>query len=166
MITVESLLQCKKYINKKRKPEFQIDQRHYKMNIELECDSPNIKMTMFLRKLIAYPEDFTIGLRIDPPNLFSDHTVVLVRFQGPHGGQSEQRSMEDLHNNYHVHLYTQEDLVRHRKMASYKEAGNFGSFEQAIDEFLTYCNIEDRYGIFDDDRQRARQFMLDIEKYS
>lgn len=166
MITVEDLLQCGKYINKKRRPEFQIDQRHYRMNIDVECDLQDIKMTMFLRRLIAYPEDFTVGLRVELPNHFADHTVVLVRFQGPHGGQSGQKSMNDLHNSYHVHLYTQEDLLRHRRMASYKGEGNFGSFEQAIDEFLTYCNIEDRYGIFDDDCQKARQFALDIEKYS
>jgi len=166
MGTIGELLHCKKYINKKRRPEFQIDQRHLKMNIDLECEVPDIKMTMFLRKLLAYPEDFTVGLRIDTPNRFADHVIVLVRFQGPHGGQTKERNMDDLHNNYHIHLYTEEDLLRHRKMASYKEAGFFESFEQAIDEFLVYCNIEDRHGIFEADRQKARQFVIDIGNYS
>lgn len=166
MLTIKKLLQCDKHIRKKRRPEFQIDQRHEKANIELECDLPDIKMTMFLRRLLAYPEDFTVGLRLDSPNPLAEHTVVLVRFQGPHGGQSAEKNVENLHNDYHIHLYTEEDYRCHRKRASYKEAGNFESFEQAIDAFLSYCNIQDEFGIFNDEREKAQQFMVDFGKYS
>lgn len=158
-MTVEDLLVCKKQIQKKRKPIFQIDQRHQKMNIELKCDY-NLKMTMFLRRLIERPEDFSIGLRIDTPNPFADYTLVLVRFQGPHGGQSLEKDINNLHNDYHIHVYSEDDFKFRRKMASYKEKGDFNSFEEALLKFLEYCNIEDTYNIFDDERQRVMQFEM------
>lgn len=38
--------------------------------------------------------------------------MVLLRYQGPHGGQSSSQSLKDLHNSYHIHEYTEEDMVR------------------------------------------------------
>ena len=165
MITIEQILNCKKIINKKRRPDFTTDQRHYRMNIDLDCDEPNLKMVMFIRKLVASPEqDFTVGLRLDSPNPIADYTLVLVRFQGPHGGQSINKSMNDLHNSYHIHTFTEEDLMLHRKLASFKSAGNFNSFEEAIVEFLSYCNIDDPNGIFDNEFMAVTQFKMDLER--
>lgn len=164
MITVSDVINCTKTIEKKRRPEFQIVQRHYKMNIDLVCKDLDLKMVMFIRRLIESPTtDFTIGLRIDGPSFFSDYTVVMVRFQGPHGGQSASKQIRDLHNNYHVHLYTEDDRMHHRKLASYKEAGTFNSFEQAIMEFLDYCNIDDPNGIFDNEVSAAQQFAMNLD---
>lgn len=164
MITVEQILNCKKVINRKRRPDFLTDQRHLKMNIDLTCDEPGLKMTMFIRKLIASPEqDFSVGLRLDGSNSLSDGTIVLVRFQGPHGGQSVDKTMQDLHNSYHIHLFTDEDLRLHRKRPSFKGEGNFNSFEEAIVEFLDYCNIDDPHGIFDDESTTIKQFRMNLE---
>lgn len=70
MITVEDLLQCGKHINKKRRPEFQIDQRHYRMNIDVECDLQDIKMTMFLRRLNCISRGFYSGTSGRAPKSF------------------------------------------------------------------------------------------------
>lgn len=133
-MTVDELITCSKSIERKRKPTFKEDYRHYKANIPLSCSIQGIKMTMFLRRLKDLPEDFSVGLKLDGPNEFMEYDIVLVRFQGPHGGQSADKSLTSLHNAYHIHEYTQEDLSCRRKRASYKGDGNFSSFEEAIME--------------------------------
>lgn len=62
MITIDDVLKCEKIINKKRRPDFVIDQRHYKMNIDLECDNPRLKTVMFGQQLsysLFYGRGFT-----------------------------------------------------------------------------------------------------------
>ena len=164
MITVDDILKCKKIIDKKRRPELQLEHRHYRMNIELTCNELDVKMIMFIRKLAESPnKDFTVGLRIAGPSFFANHDTVIVRFQGPHGGQSAARNLSDLHNNYHMHLYTEDDRIHHRKLAKYKEAATFNSFEQAVVDFLAFCNIEDSNGIFDYELELTQQFKMDLE---
>ncbi len=159
MITLEELVFGHKTITNKRRPEFKQDQKHLRADILLQCGDPTISMTMFLRKLIDIPEDFSVGLRLNTPNTFLDTSVVLVRFQGPHGGQSINRNLNDLHNRYHIHLYSQEDFDRRRKRASVDKCeANFNSFEEAICQFLEYCHIEDPYDIFNHEREAINQF--------
>lgn len=160
---INELITCKKTILRKKKPQFKEDQRHYRMDIELSCAEPQIRMSMFLRRLIDFPEDFSVGLRLEGPNEIKEHAVVLVRFQGPHGGQSSEKSLTDLHNSYHIHEYTQEDVDCRRKNASYKEMGNFTSYEEAIVLFLKKCNIEDPNGIFDEEQERATQIRMNLD---
>ena len=100
-----TLITSPKRIERRKKPKFRKDYRHYRMNIELTCSESNYKMTMFLRKSIDFPEDFLVGLRLEGPNDIKEQDIVLVRYQGPHGGQSTEKSTADLHNTYHIHEY-------------------------------------------------------------
>ena len=102
-MTVEELLKCPKTIDRKRNPPFKEEFRHYKMSMELTCADTTARMTMFLRRLKDFPEDFTVGLKLDGPNDIMECDVVLLRYQGPHGGQSSSQSLKDLHNSYHIH---------------------------------------------------------------
>lgn len=162
-MTVEELIACEKTIDRKRRPAFKEDFRHYKMNIPLTCSVQGQKMSMFLRQLKDFPEDFTVGLKLDGPNDFMEYDIVLVRFQGPHGGQSTDKSMESLHNTYHIHEYTQEDLDRRRKKASYKGVGHFSSLEEAIVQFMEKCHIDDPNGIFEEEREKTMQIKMDLD---
>lgn len=162
-MTVEELIACNKTIERKRKPTLKEDFRHYKTNIPLSCTIPNVRMSMFLRRLKDFPEDFSVGLKLDGPNAFMEYDIVLVRFQGPHGGQSTDKSMSSLHNTYHIHEYTQDDLLCRRKKASYKGAGRFSSFEEALIQFMEKCNISDPNGIFDEERERIMQIRMDFD---
>lgn len=162
-MTVDELLSCPKTIDRKRKPPFREEYRHYKMSIELTCESTNVKMTMFLRRLKDFPEDFTVGLKLDGPNEIMDCDVVLLRYQGPHGGQSATRSQNDLHNSYHIHEYTEDDRLCHRKKASYKCDGEYASFEEAIVRFMERCSISDSNGIFNEEREMIMQVRMDFD---
>ena len=156
--TLEYLLSLQKTIENKRRPESVPDNRHMRMNIQLSC-SEDYKFTMFTRSLITFPEDFTVGLRLDAPNPYFSSTVVLVRFQGPHGGQME--SDHSIHNSYHIHLYTESDFAHQKNKASYRESTDkFNSIEGAIVEFLKFCNIQDPYGIFNEERNRINQIQF------
>lgn len=160
---VEQLITCKKVIERKRRPEFKEENRHYRMNIELKCIDVDVRMSMFLRRLKDFPEDFSVGLILEGPNEIKEHAIVLVRYQGPHGGQSAERTIEDLHNSYHIHEYSQNDIDCRRKKASYKEDATFTSFEEAIIQFMERCNIQDPNGIFDEERNMIAQIRMDLD---
>ncbi len=160
---VEKLIACRKIIERKKRPAFKKEHRHYRMDIDLTCVDFPYKMSMFLRKLIDFPEDFSIGLRLEGPNEIKEQDIALVRFQGPHGGQSALRSSSDLHNSYHIHEYTQEDLDCRRKRASYKEDGSFSSFEEAVVFFMERCNIDDPNGIFSEEKEKCNQIMMNLD---
>lgn len=161
---IQYLITCKKTIPRKKKPAFKEDQRHYRMDIELTCEEqPRVRMSMFLRRLIDFPEDFSVGLRLEGPNEIKEHAIVLVRFQGPHGGQSAGKRLHDLHNSYHIHEYTQEDCDCRRKNASYKGEGQFASFEEAIIQFMIKCNIEDPNNIFAEEKEKVEQLRMNLD---
>lgn len=162
-MTVSELIACPKTIQRKRKPIAKEDSRHFKSEIELICSDPRIRMSMFLRRLKDFSEDFTVGLKLNGPNEIMECDIVLMRFQGPHGGQSKALAIKDLHNSYHIHEYTEEDMIRRRKLASYKGIATFSSYEEAIIQFLKTCNIADPNGIFDEERQKIAQIKFDLE---
>ena len=164
MMKLVDYIQCKKTIRNKRRPILRTENRHKRMTIDLDCALEGVKMTMFIRQLEEFPEDFTVGLKIDTPNPIADFDIVLVRFQGPHGGQSLTKNMEGLHNNYHVHLYSENDLGCRRKKASLdSQQGNFNSLEEAICCFMAYCNIEDPNNIFADEHTRSEQLRWEFQ---
>ena len=160
---IERLITCEKVIERKRRPEFKEEARHYRMNIDLKCVDIDVKMIMFLRRLKDFPEDFTVGLRLVGPNEIKEQDIAIVRYQGPHGGQSVQKSMSDLHNGFHIHEYTQDDIDKRRKRASYKGPAQFGSFEEAIVRFMERCNIKDPNGIFADEKMMCEQIQMDFD---
>lgn len=115
MRSVAEIIGCKKEIINKRRPNFREEFQHYRMNIDLQCDDESIKTAMFLRRKVVNPEDFTVGLKLLTPNDMG-HEAALLRYQGPHGGQSQSHSLEDLHNDYHVHYYSEQDYFRKKKL--------------------------------------------------
>jgi len=161
-MTIEEYITCKKIIERKRRPSFKLENRHYRMDVALKCPDSSARMSMFLRKSVDFIEDFSVGLKLEGPNEFLEYTIVLVRYQGPHGGQSTTGMMEDLHNSYHIHEYTQKDFDCRRKRASYKGTSEFSSFEEAVVLFMKRCNIEDPNGIFDEEMNLVNQVRMDI----
>lgn len=159
---VNDLIRIRKLITNKRRPDWIEENRHYKINLNLFCpEHSEFKFIMFLRKQVTFPANFTIGLRMDTPNPLADSSIVLVRFQGPHGGQSGDR--KTLHNDFHIHLYTEDDLLHKRKRASYKGPGCFNSFEEAVLEFLKFTNIADPSEIFNKEAAELKQLTLPID---
>lgn len=162
-MNIEELISCPKRIDRKKRPAFKKDYRHYRMDIELTCSDSRYRMSMFLRRSIDLPENFSVGLKLEGPNEIKEQSIVLVRYQGPHGGQSAEKTVEDLHNSYHIHEYTQDDINCRRKKASYKEDGNFSSFEEAIIMFMIRCNISDPNGIFNEEKEKISQITMDLD---
>ena len=161
-LTVQEIIDCPKTITRKRKPDFPLDNRSYRMDIDLECDLPGINLVMFLRRSQEFAEDFSVGLRLKTPNPIIEYTIVLYRNQGPHGAQSPDLTMRTLHNDYHCHFYSEDDLFYRRKTPSLKnkQTAGFSSFEGAVVNFLTTCNVSDPNNIFREERERVGQVTL------
>lgn len=162
---IDDLVKCPKEILRKKKPQYKIENRHKRMEIDISSQDGNV-YTMFIRVSLEFAEDFSVGLRLEGPNMFSDTAIVLVRFQGPHGAQSETRSFSDLHNSYHVHQYSEDDAAHRRRRASVKFEihSSFNSIESAIANFLDYCSIKDINGIFNEEKLRASAYVLNFEE--
>lgn len=124
-MTVNEIIRCPKVILRKKRVVLAEEHRHMRADIQLSCEGLSSRMTMFLRRLVDLPEDYSVGLRLDEPCDPLQFAAVLVRYQGPHGGQSVSRTARDLHNSAHVHLYSEEDALCRRKKASYKEPAEF-----------------------------------------
>ena len=161
-MTIQEIIESKKYIENKRRPDFKTDYRHKRMNIKLSCEIPEIKVEMYLRRSLDLPENFSVGLILLTPNPIMNRELVIYRCQGPHGGQSATGSVDDLHNSYHVHCYSNSDLAARKRKASYVDDQNVGfdSFEGAILKFLDACNIADNNGIFAMERKQLGQFTI------
>lgn len=67
-MNIDELISCPKRIDRKKRAKFKEDYRHYRMDIELSCSDPKYKMSMFLRKSLDFPEDFSVGLKLEGPN--------------------------------------------------------------------------------------------------
>jgi hypothetical protein len=162
VMDVEQLIKSKKCIEKKRRPELKQENRHFRAEIDLKCDLNDVNMTMFIRKHVDVFDNFTVGLKLNTPNPYIDHILVLLRFQGPHGGQSDTREFANLHNRYHIHRYTEEDFLHKRKKASVdsKYPADFSSYEEAVCSFLKFCNIEDTNGIFAREQNAIMQLRI------
>jgi hypothetical protein len=161
---VKQLVDCKKSIINRRRPDFKLENRYYRADLNLECELENVNMTMFLRKHDSSFEDFCVGLRMNTPNQYTNYAVVLLRFQGPHGGQSDTREHENLHNSFHIHQYSERDFERMKKRASVdsKFEANFNSYEEAVCSFLDYCNIEDDRDIFSQEKVAITQYKMNL----
>jgi hypothetical protein len=157
---------AKKIIINKRRPAFKHENRYLRADIDLLCnvESKNIVMTMFLRKHESSFDDFSVGLRLNTPNPYINYPIVLLRFQGPHGGQSDTREYGNLHNAFHIHIYSERDFERMRKKASTdsKYAANFNSYEEAVCEFLDYCKIKDENDIFNQEKMAIAQYSMNL----
>lgn len=161
-MTVHEMVTLPKTITRKKRAAYKTENRHQRMNIDLDCGESVLKMRMFIRILCDFPEDFSVGLILDGPNEYADWDIILLRFQGPHGGQSATRTMNDLHNDYHIHEFTDDDMAAHRKRASYKIKGSFNNLEMAISMFLEYCNISDPNGFFNEEREKVNQIRMNF----
>lgn len=158
---VLGLIKKDKYILNKTRPKFQEINRSYRMNIDLKSDDDKLKYTMFIRQTTRFAEDFSVGLRIDPPNQHFTTAMTLLRFQGPHGGQSEDGM--SLHNSFHMHRLTEADVALGRyKPRCAPDEVEYSGMEEAIVSFLDYCNIKDPYGIFDEERDMINQIKMDL----
>ena len=59
-MNIEDYITCEKVIERKRRPQFKIENRHYRMDLDLKCTSNNAQMSMFLRKSTEFAEDFSV----------------------------------------------------------------------------------------------------------
>lgn len=165
MYKVEEMITCKKRIERKQPIQYKSDYKYLRADLPLIVNLEGIQMDLIFRRLISLPNtNFTIGLRLLTPNPFCDFCCVLLRYQGPHGGQSPLRNAQSLHNDYHIHFFSQDDLDHRRKMASVqgKRIAPFSSFEEAIFCILKDCNIEDPNDIFRKERESLMQLRMEF----
>jgi hypothetical protein len=159
-MTIKEIIECKKTLIRKRPPKLKLVNRDNRANLELLCDSEGLSLEMYIRKHRSFIENFSIGLILKTPHPFNDIPIVIYRHQGP-GYQSISKTTEDIHNNYHIHYYSEEDCLYHRGKAHYKCEGNFSSYEEALISFLQACNIIDPNDIFKAERERLSQVNID-----
>lgn len=104
--------------------------------------STNEKYTfkLFLRQSLEFSEDFSVGLiwtnAVKHIGIGKD--IILIRYQGPH--DSGKPFGEDLHNEYHVHEISPEDIKNRRYLrpSNKRVSRAFSSFSGAFFSFVDY----------------------------
>ena len=122
-------------------------QRHGELELEVISDSLN-KFSVFIRQNAHFIENFSIGFRYQTRDPFLG-TVILLRYNGPHGEASRQ---PDGHfARPHIHRITEAALASgsaHPQEMDREITDHYATFEEALVQFLNLCgvtNVEEHF---------------------
>lgn len=139
---INELIRCPKIVTTKPRRDFYYQNRQYRNECWARAKFGEHRFYIFARYLEKFNEDFSIGLKLETPNIYNKE-FILFRCQGPHGAYSNDPLSGETHNDYHVHIVTEEDLSKRifepRNKSLTKEYSNFA---EAIAFFITYCNVQ------------------------
>lgn len=140
---INELIRCPKIMVSRPHKEFRYDNRQYRNECKVSSTDGEYKFYVFARYLDKFNEDFSVGLRLETPNIFGKD-FILFRCQGPHGAYSNDPLNGDTHNDYHTHTITAEDLNNRIFEPRQKElTKEYSNFAEATYYFIRYCNIQD-----------------------
>jgi hypothetical protein len=110
-----------------------------KRNDMIVESGPGKRFRVFMRQSEAFEEDFSIGLRFEPPG---GEAIVLMRCNGIHGDvQSSQGAT--YHAVYHIHKARAENIEQGLRPERGGEPTNeYATFDQALRYFLKATRIE------------------------
>ena len=140
---IQELIRCPKQARKVERRRMLAENRSLRNAVTLISRNEKYTFKLFLRQSLEFSEDFSVGLiwtnAVKHIGIGKD--IILIRYQGPH--DSGKPFGEDLHNEYHVHEISPEDIKNRR----YLRPGNksvsrdFSSFSGALFSFVDYCSI-------------------------
>lgn len=133
---IEQLINCEKRIVQPPKKKMKSEGGHARNDMKLVSDDGH-SFSVFMRASNFFPENFTIGLKINAPD---GSSTILMRCNGDHGEHANHVRDFKKFSGYHIHFATEEALkmgkcaenfaVQTKEYASYTEA--FGHFVKKV----------------------------------
>ena len=140
---IQELISCKKRAVKADRKRMVLLNRSYRNDVSLISLDNKYTFKMFMRYSNDFNEDFSVGLIWTNSDKFFDVSkpIILIRYQGPH--DSGQPLNGDIHNDYHIHEITSEDINEGRflKPSSKETTNKYASFGEAVQSFEADCSV-------------------------
>jgi hypothetical protein len=143
---INYLIDCAKTIKEVPKRDMKEENRH-RRNDMVVINSEGDEFDVFIRQSLDFDEDFSVGLVYRSKD---GKRITLVRYNGQHE-QSDKPFSDNPHFSYHIHRATADNLNTGRfekHPASITET--YGSFDEAIGEFMKAARINDWQKYFPD----------------
>ena len=135
---INELIRCDKVVSEPPKKAMVSRFGHRRNDMRLRSKEGELDFTIFMRINDAFPENFSIGLVHSPKD--ERGTIILLRFNGPHGGFGWSTGTYD--SLYHIHKAKPENIEAGKRAEAGGEATRaFASYEQALCHFLRQVNV-------------------------
>lgn len=135
---IEHLISCKKRIVQPPKKKMRVENGHERNDMKLVSDEGR-NFTVFMRASNYFPENFTIGLKINEPDGTS---TILMRCNGDHGEHANHVKDMRKFSGYHIHLATQEALANGKCAENFAvPTDSYASYTEAFAYFIKAVNI-------------------------
>ena len=153
---IEELITCPKIITDRPKKKPVELMGHLRNSFKMRALNDEREFSAFLRVNNVFQESFSIGLVYHPAEY--PESLILLRCNCPHNQRS---ACEDIHwTKTHIHKATEKAIKENRNITYYAdETGEYATWEEALEFFISRCNIENGYDFF----PRNRQLYLPLE---
>jgi hypothetical protein len=138
---IGALIHCPKEVSDPPRREMRSTGADHRNDMKLTSDECQGAFSVFLRRNIDFPENFSVGLIYHPND--GREALILMRCNGPHGECNGHFDASHPHWSYHVHKATEEAIesgLRPERKAEQVDA--YGSFEEAIQYFVKEINLK------------------------
>lgn len=133
---IEELVSCEKQIVEPPTKDYKEERGQLRKNFTLQSINGNYSFNGFIRRNIAFSENFTIGLDYVPRE--EKGTICLLRCNGTHGGSSKFPH----HDYFHIHFANAETINNGLKPESNIDLTHeYASIEEAIIFFIKTVNL-------------------------
>ena len=141
---ITNIITSKKIISKPPKKIMSLTGSSLKNDMELTNIEANEHFSVFMGQSHLIPSNFSIGLIWK--NLSVKKEIILIRYNGPHGGNLKCTS----HFVPHVHIYTADAFEKelYKPTTLSNEPVLYTTFDEALMHFCYYCGIEEAYKYF------------------
>ncbi|MFH1096966.1 MAG: hypothetical protein V1749_05665 [Candidatus Desantisbacteria bacterium] len=137
----EELIICPKQITESPHKEMRLEKGSFRNDFELESIIDKTRYSAFMRKNESFHENFSIGLIVYPKDELG--SLVLLRYNGPHGEHVNDLSDLHPHFGFHIHEARAENIEKGVSSEKYAElTESYGSYEEALTHFLKRINVK------------------------
>lgn len=141
---LDTLVSCPKVIRTPPKRKLAPDRGSRRNDMTLESADGRHRFHVFMRINDAFPENFSIGLRLLADESTGE-SITLLRCNGPHEGTgaASERPVASHHHGFHVHRARAENIEQGFEPAHGAETTTaYGSYEEALRYFLSTCQVQ------------------------
>ena len=147
-VELDALISCDKRTIDPPKKSMRLEFGSYRNEATLESLDRQHTFRVFFRLNAKFTENFTVGLDFFPRD--EPGAICLLRCNGPHG----PHVLWPHHIQFHIHKALAEEVNEGRKSEAFAEVtASYGSFEEAIRHFGSFCHVTDWDLHFPDLRQ-------------
>lgn len=154
---IEHLITCPKEVFEPPRKDMKRVRGYRRNDMKLRSTDGDHEFAVFMRINDKFPENFSIGLMYFP--IGERGSICLLRFNGPHGDFISEDDSPNTHFLHHIHKADSDNIsagLRGERGAV--KTKDYGSYDEALENFLQTTNIMNRMDWFPDFREQRFHF--------